>query len=199
MHKKPGVRERIIKTANRLFYIQGVLSTGINQIIAESEVAKATFYQHFPSKNDLIRECILRYNEYIISTMERIAGETGGFEEFTREWVNQLKRDMQFSYRGCPIAEAAFHVDYAACDMGKIIQEIIDRWYSILDKIFNVMKEEGTLRKDFDNRLLAQRMIHLHEGALTMWRLTSDLRYIEDLESFMAAVMNMFRSQPAES
>ncbi len=198
MNKKPGVRERIIRTATRLFYVQGVLSTGINQIIADSEVAKATFYQHFPSKNDLVRECVLGYNDYIIATMERIAGESDSFEDFTREWVVQLKKDMQLNYRGCPIAEAAFHIDYSTSDMGKTINDIINRWYSILDGIFNTMKNNGLLKRDLDNRLLAQRMIHLHEGALTMWRLTSDVRYIEDLEPFMVAVLDMFRNQSRE-
>lgn len=47
-------KERILKTADRLFYEQGYLATGINQIIAEAQVAKASFYQHFPSKEDLV-------------------------------------------------------------------------------------------------------------------------------------------------
>lgn len=46
-------KERILKTADRLFYEQGYLATGVNQIIAEAQVAKASFYQHFPSKEDL--------------------------------------------------------------------------------------------------------------------------------------------------
>lgn len=190
MNKKHGPRERIIRTATRLFYAQGVLSTGINQIIAESEIAKATFYQHFPSKNDLIRECILHYNEYITAVIIRTAGDSDTFTDFVREWVIQLKKDMQLNYRGCPIAEAAFHVDYSAQEIGETISEIIDRWYIILDGIFSAMKRKGHLADRVDNHLLAQRMIHLHEGALTMYRLTNDLKYIEDLEPLMAAVLN---------
>ena len=191
MNKKPSPRERIIRTATRLFYAQGVLSTGINQIIAESDIAKATFYQHFPSKNDLIRECILHYNEYITSVMIRTASASDTFDDFVREWVIQLKKDMQLNYRGCPIAEAAFHVDYSAHDIGETISEIIDKWYVILDGIFNAMKRQGQLAENVDNRLLAQRMIHLHEGALTMYRLTNDLKYIDDLDPLMAAVLNL--------
>lgn len=49
-------RNRIIETASRLFYKQGYNSTGINQIIKEAEVAKASLYQYFPSKEDLLEE-----------------------------------------------------------------------------------------------------------------------------------------------
>lgn len=47
-------RERILETAFRLFYANGIRGTGIDAIIAESGVAKATLYKHFPSKDDLV-------------------------------------------------------------------------------------------------------------------------------------------------
>lgn len=53
-------RERILKTAEELFYKQGYLATGINQIIDESGVAKATFYANFPSKETL---CLTYLNQ----------------------------------------------------------------------------------------------------------------------------------------
>lgn len=49
-------RQRIVDTASKLFYTQGYNSTGINQIIEEAEVAKASLYQYFPSKEDLLIE-----------------------------------------------------------------------------------------------------------------------------------------------
>lgn len=50
---KLGPRERILETASRLFYYQGYNNTGINQILDEAKVAKASLYQHFGSKDDL--------------------------------------------------------------------------------------------------------------------------------------------------
>ncbi len=49
-------RTRIVETAAKLFYSQGYNSTGINQLIKEAGVAKASLYQHFPSKEDLLVE-----------------------------------------------------------------------------------------------------------------------------------------------
>jgi AcrR family transcriptional regulator len=48
-------RERILLTAHDLFYRDGIRATGIDRIIAESGVAKLTFYRHFSSKDSLIQ------------------------------------------------------------------------------------------------------------------------------------------------
>ncbi|WP_354147907.1 TetR/AcrR family transcriptional regulator [Arthrobacter sp. 754] len=47
-------KDKILATAFRLFYAQGLRAAGIDTIIAESGVAKATFYKYFPAKDDLI-------------------------------------------------------------------------------------------------------------------------------------------------
>ncbi|MGZ4609130.1 MAG: TetR/AcrR family transcriptional regulator [Actinomycetes bacterium] len=49
-----GARERILETAFRLFYARGVRGVGVDTVIAESGVAKATLYKHFPRKDDLV-------------------------------------------------------------------------------------------------------------------------------------------------
>jgi AcrR family transcriptional regulator len=54
IEEKIGPRERILKTAGRLFYHDGYRAVGIDRVIAEAEVAKASFYKYFPSKDDLI-------------------------------------------------------------------------------------------------------------------------------------------------
>ena len=49
-----AARERILETAFALFYARGIRAVGVDLIIAESGVAKATFYKHFPAKDDLV-------------------------------------------------------------------------------------------------------------------------------------------------
>jgi AcrR family transcriptional regulator len=51
-------RDSIITTAMRLFNQYGFTNIGIDRIIDESGVAKMTFYKHFPSKNQLIQQCL---------------------------------------------------------------------------------------------------------------------------------------------
>jgi AcrR family transcriptional regulator len=49
-----GARERILDAAYELFSRHGIHAVGIDRIIAEAEVAKATLYNHFPSKEALV-------------------------------------------------------------------------------------------------------------------------------------------------
>ena len=53
-------KERILKASTELFARQGYNTTGINHIIEEANVAKASFYKHFKSKDDL---CVAFLNE----------------------------------------------------------------------------------------------------------------------------------------
>lgn len=49
-----GARERILDTAGRLFYRDGIRAVGVDTIVAEAGVAKMSLYRHFPSKDDLV-------------------------------------------------------------------------------------------------------------------------------------------------
>jgi AcrR family transcriptional regulator len=47
-------RARLLATASALFYREGVNSVGVDRIVSEAKVTRATFYRHFPSKEDLV-------------------------------------------------------------------------------------------------------------------------------------------------
>src|ERR1700712_3418101 len=61
-------RQKVLKTATRLFYEEGMRTVGINQVIDEAGLAKATFYKHFRSRANLIQQYI-----YLLCTEERDA------------------------------------------------------------------------------------------------------------------------------
>ena len=95
----PSARERILLTAHELFYREGIRATGIDRVIAESGVAKVTFYRHFPSKNDLIREFLeYRHQRWMAWFIDALHRHGGGIKALTltlAEWF----ADQNF--RGC--------------------------------------------------------------------------------------------------
>jgi AcrR family transcriptional regulator len=47
-------RQRILDTAYELFSHRGIRAVGVEEVISRADVAKATLYRHFPSKDDLV-------------------------------------------------------------------------------------------------------------------------------------------------
>ena len=70
-------RDRILEVASELFYQHGIRAVGIDTIIAQSDVAKMTFYKHFKSKDLLVLEFLTRRDEvwraWFESAVQRLA------------------------------------------------------------------------------------------------------------------------------
>ena len=106
--KKADARARLIETAERLFYAEGIRTVGIDRIIAEAEVAKMTLYNHFASKDDLIL-AVLQYreeqvNEMFTKSIERYSSKgmsrLEGFFAALKKWLSSRE------FRGCSFINA---------------------------------------------------------------------------------------------
>jgi len=61
--KESAVKDKIVDVATRLFYNQGYNLTGINQVIKEADIARASLYNHFESKTDLLLAYLEKFND----------------------------------------------------------------------------------------------------------------------------------------
>jgi len=101
--RKSNARERILAAAGRLFSRRGYALVGINEIIAESETAKASFYQHFPSKEKLCAEWLKETHERSVASHDGILKSKKNPQRKLREYFNELKKWLQENnFRGCP-------------------------------------------------------------------------------------------------
>ncbi len=71
-----GPKERILDAASGLFHRQGYNSTGINQIIDEAKVAKASFYDHFKSKEELCLAFLNKRHDYWFEQLKKFTSES---------------------------------------------------------------------------------------------------------------------------
>src|SRR4030081_2624187 len=58
--QKLAMKDRILETADRLFYLRGIRAVGVDTIAAEIGISKRTLYNHFPSKDQLIAAYLQR-------------------------------------------------------------------------------------------------------------------------------------------
>lgn len=107
-----GARQRLLEAASELFYQNGIRATGINTIISHSGVAKATFFHHFPAKDDLViawlQEPASRWFDRIRTELdaktESPARKLLTFFDLLGEWF------AQDDFRGCAFQNAAAEV-----------------------------------------------------------------------------------------
>jgi hypothetical protein len=71
----------------------------------------------------------------------------------------------------------------------EILKEIVDGWINLVMQFLQKMIKNGKLPSDIDVEQVSRRMVHLYEGAATMWRITNDERYIDDLEYLMSRML----------
>jgi AcrR family transcriptional regulator len=97
---KEAMQERILDTAGRLFYGQGIRAVGVDTIAAEIGISKRTLYNYFPSKDELIVAYLSRH------FIQAKASDRPLLEQILRyfDWLERWFASDTF--RGCPFVNA---------------------------------------------------------------------------------------------
>ena len=97
---KTDMKERILQTADRLFYLQGIRAVGVDTIAAEIGISKRTLYNHFPSKDALISAYLARrFTKFPPSDKPALAQILATFDSLERRFAGR-------NFRGCPFVNA---------------------------------------------------------------------------------------------
>jgi len=157
---EPPVKERILDSACRLFYQEGLHAVGIDRVIAESGAAKASLYGHFHSKDELIAACLDRQGTEWRSLVEtRLAESTAPPAERILLLFDLLAEWAQGSgFRGCPFQNAA-------SELGDThpARAVIERHRGWLHALLRGLVAEAGLRPP---EPLVQALVVLHDGAM---------------------------------
>jgi AcrR family transcriptional regulator len=98
--EKPTMKERILETADRLFYLQGIRAVGVDTIAAAIGISKRTLYNHFPSKDALIAAYLTRRSRPVRASDKPPAEQIlGTFDQLGRRFAAP-------DFRGCPFVNA---------------------------------------------------------------------------------------------
>jgi AcrR family transcriptional regulator len=124
------VLDKIMETADRLFYEQGFNLTGINQIIEEAGISKPSLYNHFKSKNDLLLAYLDR--QYAIWF--------AGLDTFSESYDTPLEKIMAlFDFR----ISRQIAREYKGCAWNKIVNEVPRHEVQVFE---NVAKFKNDMR-----------------------------------------------------
>lgn len=170
----PGsARHRVLDTATRLFYESGIHAVGIDRIIAEAGVAKATFYKHFPSKDALVVAYLEEQDRLGRAAVAALPGRPP--REMIAAIVGRIGAAATAGgFRGCPFLNAASEYPDSA---SPVRQAVAARrvWYH--DTLRDLLADDGDPRPAVTAALL----VALSDGLL-------EIAYLDDPRAVPALV-----------
>ncbi|MET8537424.1 TetR/AcrR family transcriptional regulator [Streptomyces sp. NPDC005065] len=111
--RKTNTEQKILDTAAGLFHRHGLRGVGVDQIIAESGVAKSTLYAHFRTKDDLIAAYLRRTDDSWMGKLQAAAAAAGTdpAEQAVGLFDALLASFDRHGFFGCPFISAAVEAE----------------------------------------------------------------------------------------
>ena len=159
-------RSRLLATASRLFYSEGLHSVGIDRIVSEAGVTRATLYRHFPSKDDLVVAYLTMADEAIRAqvTTARAAGLSA--TDTVRAVAEGIANDIQRAgFRGCAFLNAAAEYPDPA---HPVHQAVLTHRQWFLDTVTELLAQTGEQAPE----PAARHFVMLRDGAMAAGCLT---------------------------
>jgi AcrR family transcriptional regulator len=160
-------RERLLAAANELFYEEGVHTVGIDRVIERAGVAKASLYNTFGSKDELVKAYLAGRHEARQRRMARFVGRHCDPREkilATFDALDDLIAERGF--RGCAFVNAN-----AEANPGTGVREVTDTTRDWLRTLFADLAREAGLA---DPTGLARQLQLLYDGATVSAQLDRD-------------------------
>ena len=145
------MQERILSTADRLFYSQGIRAIGVDTVAAEIGISKRTLYNYFPSKDALVTAYLRR--RYVVpkpSDEAPLDQILAAFDRMERWFANE-------NFRGCAFVNAVTELGDGATQIAIDFKEQRRQWF----------KELLTRLNAVDPDSLATQLAILVEGAMS--------------------------------
>ncbi len=167
--KRTEKREHLIDVASRIFNRLGYHGAGIDQVIAESGIAKTTLYRYFESKEDLIVAVLRRideqYRDQMRQTVDKLAPSLKDKLITTFDFLETWFSDNEFY--GCPFMSAA--AEYSD-RLSPVFMEASTHKRLVLT-YFEELARAGEFN---DPKRIANEVNLLHEGATAIAHITGD-------------------------
>ncbi|MDX6278639.1 MAG: hypothetical protein QOJ72_2767 [Nocardioidaceae bacterium] len=106
--KVSKARDKLLATATEIFYAEGVNSVGVDRVIAEAGVTRATMYRHFPSKQILVTTYIQEADRAVREHVGALLTSDRTPADMLRAIAENIAEEINFShFRGCAFLNAA--------------------------------------------------------------------------------------------
>jgi AcrR family transcriptional regulator len=164
--KRSEARERLLSTASRLFYAEGIAGVGIDRIVSEAHITLATFYRHFPSKQDLVIGYLEGVHDAVAEQITAATTQAQGPEDVRALGDQVVSQLGQKGFRGCAFINVASEYEDPDSPVRRVIASHRHWYYEVVRRAF-----ENAGHSHPGNA--ARHFLMLRDGAMTAGSLDS--------------------------
>lgn len=185
-------RARLLATASRLFYTEGLHSVGVDRIISEASVTRATLYRHFPSKDDLVVAYLSDADKAIRAQVAAARAAGGSPADVVRAVARSIAQGIQSpGFRGCAFLNAAAEYPDPA---HPVHQAVLTHREWFLDTITELLSHTGEASPE----PAARHVVMLRDGAMAAGCLTDPVPICETFLRGVEGILT-YRDAPVVS
>jgi AcrR family transcriptional regulator len=164
---RKSARERLLDAANELFYAEGVQTVGIDRVIEKAGVAKATLYNTFGSKEELVKAYLeSRHAGTTARLHAAVDRESDPRARLLAVFDAQAEFFTQPGFRGCAFSSAT-----AEAPPGGLIEQAADDYRADIRGLFADLAADAGAPQPDD---LARKLQLLYDGAGMSARMDRD-------------------------
>ena len=179
-----ALREKILTTASKLFYRNGVHAVGVDLVVKESGIAKTSLYRHFGNKDSLVAAFLEEEDADFWSQWDGIAERyqddpAGELDAYLKWMETRLKRP---GYRGCPQLNVAAELPDPRHPARRVARAHEDR----VRERFALLAKRLGLRK---SREVGEQLAMIFDGAFISAPLSDGARLAATLRDTVRALI----------
>lgn len=160
---RENVKDKILDVASRLFYDQGYNLTGINQIIEEADIARASLYNHFDSKTELLLAYLDKTRQDWFADLDVFLRPiTNPREKILALFDYRIGRQRRLDFKGCHFSK----ISAEASQHEKKVFELVRNHKERLRNTIQELVLQVDHRQALSNELLVDTIFLLLEGGL---------------------------------
>ena len=173
-NKALATRERILESADDLFYLHGYNATGLDKVIKAAEVTKGNFYYHFESKESLAIASLERHFDLLTKELEQKVlskkksplNALFGILDLMSGRQKKQKRDGYM--RGCYFGNLTLELSTNSQAVRSKVKFIFKQYLDLFESLLTEARDSGEVPKDIDPKTVSAVILSQMEGAMLL-------------------------------
>jgi len=185
-NKIPKTKQKILETAMSLIWQSSYERVSVDDICAQAEVKKGSFYHYFDSKIALLREAM----EYFYSNIQPVFDEIFSSQKTPliriKDYCNlavQMQKELKRQHNrvcGCPFSSIGSEISAEHKDIHTIVSKVFTYKKSLFEQTLKDMQRSGDMIRDEDISGKVEKIYTYIIGTMMMARIQNDISILEN-------------------